>query len=94
MKVAKIVNVSLNLPIWSPRSMTAPILNGSCEECLCAIMTNSSDLNSISSIGIGSFNCFINNNTCQFFSNGSFYEYWLNNDMNTTFYFLYQPTSI
>jgi hypothetical protein len=50
-------------------------------------------LNSISSIGIGSFNCFINNKTCQFFSNATFYEYWLGTDNNTVFYFIQLPTS-
>jgi type IV secretory pathway TraG/TraD family ATPase VirD4 len=93
-KVGIINNVSLNLPSWSSRSKSAPTLNGTCAECLCAIMTNSSDLYSISSYGIGSFNCFTNNNTCQFFTNGTFYEYWLSNDTNTNVYFLQLPTSI
>jgi hypothetical protein len=93
-QVGYIINVSLNLPYWSPRLLSAPILNGSCEECLCSVITNSSYLNSINSIGIGSFNCFLNNKTCQFYSKSPFYEYWLSNDMNTRFYFFYQPKSM
>jgi len=89
LNVGKMVNVSLNVPIWSVRLINAPRLNGTCEECLCAIITNSSTFTSI-----GSFNCFINNNTCRFFSKDPFYEYWLNSDINTTFYFLQEPTSM
>jgi hypothetical protein len=92
--VGIINNVSLNLPVWSTRLTSAPTLNGTCTQCLCAVMTNSPVLNSISSIGVGSFNCFINNNTCQFFSSGTFYEFWLNNDTDTNYYVFQLPTSI
>lgn len=73
--VGKMSSISLNLPSWSPRLMNALILNGTCEECLCNIIMNSSVLN------VGSFNCFINNKTCQVFSKGTFYQYSLNNDI-------------
>lgn len=91
LKFGKMLNVSLNVPRWSFRLMDAPILNGTCEECLCGIITNISYFNSID---IASFNCFINNQTCQFFSKSTFYEYWFNNDTNTIFYFLEKPASM
>jgi hypothetical protein len=69
--------------------MLISILNVTCEECLCGVVTNSS----IISIGIGSFNCFRNNKTCQLFSNEIFYEFWINNDNNTNFYIFQFPTS-
>ena len=85
-RIGKMINVSLNVPFWSIRLINAPIINGTCEECLCSIIKNS--------LEIGSFNCFINNNTCQLFSKANFYEYWFNNDTEAIFYFLQEPTSI
>ncbi len=89
--IGKIYSVSLNLPYWSLRLMNSLVLNGTCEECLCNIITNSSLFNLID---IGSFNCFINNKTCQLFSKEAFYEYSFNNNTNTIYYFIQEPTGI
>ena len=83
--IGQIKNVSLNVPSWSVRLFDFPILNGTCEECLCIIMRN---LNKT-----GSLNCFVNNQNCQLFSEKRFYHFWFNNDFNSHFYFLEQPTS-
>ncbi|CAF0876373.1 unnamed protein product [Adineta steineri] len=93
-KVGIVNNVSLNVPQWSTRSLFYPVLNGTCEECLCAVVTNSSALNSIVLNDIGSFNCFRNNQTCQFFSKSTFYQFWLSNDNDTDYYIFQLPTTL
>lgn len=66
-----------------PLNMTSTIINGTCHDCLCALVINESFSSS--------FNCFRNNNTCEVFSQsldpGSFI---LMNNTPNVFYFFSQ----
>lgn len=85
-------SIALHVPTGSTRTTDYLELNGTCEECLCAIANEPSASTSYGS-RIGSFNCFKNNKTCQLFSSGTFYDFWIGNDTNITFYFFEMPQS-
>lgn len=90
--ISVIKSIVLHVPAWSIRTTDYLTLNGTCEECLCAIATERSASTSYGS-KVGSFNCFKNNKTCQLFSFGTFYDFWIANDTNSTFYFFEMPQS-
>ncbi|CAF1678838.1 unnamed protein product, partial [Adineta ricciae] len=78
-QVGFIQNVYLNVPNFS-----STLIYGSCDQCLW-LMINSNQT-------IVSFNCYQNNRTCQLFNNGlNFPRNQLNDELNTSFYFLQYP---
>ncbi|CAF1559340.1 unnamed protein product, partial [Adineta ricciae] len=78
-QVGLIQNVYLNVPNFS-----SPLIYGSCDQCLC-LMINSNQT-------IVSFNCYQNNRTCQLFNNSlNFFRNQLNDELNSSFYFLQYP---
>ena len=80
--VAVIRNVSV-----VPFNTSSLIINGTCNECLCTIL--------LQTTSFSSFNCFSNNNTCQMFSEvlimGSFV---LKNSTTSSFYFFSWPIEV
>lgn len=80
-QIGQILNVVLRLQSFS----TLNILNGTREECLCA-MIFSSNITMIN---------YFSNNTCQLFSNQSLIntDFSYNIDLNSAFYFLQLPTT-
>ena len=81
--VAVIRNVSM-----MPFNITSTIINGTCNECLCAIRLNKTGSSSSSS-----FNCFSNNHTCQmFFQTLVMGSFVLINNTPSAFYFFSWPT--
>ncbi len=60
------------------------IINGTCQECLCAMLLNSTSINS--------FNCFPNNKTCEIFSNSFLTSsFLLINNSASSVYFISLP---
>ena len=86
-QVRLIDEVSFHVPVWSSRVKNRPVLNGTCQECLCALLSKSHPTKS------NSFNCFNYISTCEFFASGTFYQFWLTSNTNSRFYFLEVPTS-
>jgi hypothetical protein len=73
-----IYNVSLTMS-----NTSLSIMNGTCEECLCAMLLNTTP--------IVAFNCFRTNTTCELFSTALAFEsgsFRLMNDSSSSFYFV------
>jgi hypothetical protein len=78
--------IAMQIGLIRNASLIGPMLiaNGTCNECLCMMLTSTQI--------VQSFNCFQFNDTCQLFtdySSSSTYE--MKTNLNSMFYFLYLP---